>query len=123
MTHDRFALDVRGDQLREGAIAAGQALVLKQVFCPRGHDEGLEIGISPFEIAKEAHRDAPSRRLTRSYVRMPWTTTPAFTKANRKSASSSGRNGASNFLTKSWGSWRPYRLSPSMITSSNGNRL
>ena len=53
MTHDRFALDVRCDQLGESAVAAGQALMLTQVFSPRGHDEGLEIYIGPFEIAIE----------------------------------------------------------------------
>jgi hypothetical protein len=53
MTNNRFAPRVGRDQLLEIADASRQALVLTQVFRPGDHDECLEIGVGPFEIAIE----------------------------------------------------------------------
>jgi hypothetical protein len=54
MAYDRFTASVTPESLLEFAVAPGEALVLAEVFRPRGHQKRFEVDIGLFDVAEDA---------------------------------------------------------------------
>jgi hypothetical protein len=53
MAHDGFSTGVAPDSLLELTVAAGQTLVLSEVFRPGGHGKRFEIDIGVLEVTED----------------------------------------------------------------------